>query len=153
MDPGAAGLEQVGGPVPAVGGLEHDLGVGAGLGELERQRDWVVVDADGLQHLARRGHADDHRAAAVQVDPDILFTHGASFVVAGVNGPSVQHPGAVTGSGGPAPSWHQTVKSGSEDLSLGLKAALRRSPAALRRGDRVMCRQCVVEWSDVNLGQ
>jgi hypothetical protein len=51
-------------------------GLEAGLGQLQRQRDRVVVDADGLQHLARRGHAHDHRAAAVQVDPDVLFTHG-----------------------------------------------------------------------------
>jgi hypothetical protein len=67
---------QVGGPVPAVGGLQHDLGVGAGLGQLQRQRNWVVVDPDGLQHLAVGRHAHDHRAAAVQVDPDVLFTHG-----------------------------------------------------------------------------
>ena len=107
MDPGAACLEQVGGPVPAIGRLEHDLGIGAGLGQLQRQRHRVVVDPDGLQHLTVGGHAHDDRAAAVQVDPDVLFTHGASLVVAGVNAPECSALGFVTGSGGPAPSWHQ----------------------------------------------
>src|SRR4029450_13301091 len=50
-----------------------------------------MVAPDGVQYLTRRGHTHDHRAASVQVDPDVLFTHGASLVVAGVNGPSVQH--------------------------------------------------------------
>jgi len=31
---------------------------------------------DGLQHLALARHAHDDRAAAVQVDPDVLSTQG-----------------------------------------------------------------------------
>ena len=104
MHGSAARLQQVGGPVPAVGGLEHDLGVGAGLGEFQRQRHRVVVDPHGLQHLALAGHAHDDQAAAVQVDPDVLFSHGASLTVAGVNGPSVQH--SVSSRGAEAPLLH-----------------------------------------------
>jgi hypothetical protein len=76
MHPGPARLEEVSGPVPAVGRLEHDLRVRAGLGQLQRQRHRIVVDPDGLQHLTLAGQAHDHRAAAVQVDPDIGLPMG-----------------------------------------------------------------------------
>ena len=69
---GALGLEQVSGPVPAVGRLQDDFGVGAGLGQLQGHRHGVVVDPHALEHLAVAGHADHDRAAAVQVDADIL---------------------------------------------------------------------------------
>jgi hypothetical protein len=48
MHPGPTGLEQISGPIPAVGGLQDHLGIGPGLGQLQRQRHWVVVDADDL---------------------------------------------------------------------------------------------------------
>jgi hypothetical protein len=54
MDPGATRLQQIGSPIPAVGRLEHDLRVGAGLGQLQRQPDRIVGDADDLQHQQRR---------------------------------------------------------------------------------------------------
>jgi hypothetical protein len=121
MDLGAACLEQVGRPVPAVGRLQHDLGVGAGLGQFQRQRHRVVIDADGLQHLPRRGHAHDHRAAAVQVDPDVLFSHGASLAVAGVTPLSVRYLGSSRGA--EAPLLHGiNPEAGREELLYGLKA-------------------------------
>jgi hypothetical protein len=76
MHPGAARLQQVSRPGPAVGRLEHDLRVGAGLGQLQRQPDRVVVDPDGLQHLASgvmRTITERRRCKSI---PTQVFSHG-----------------------------------------------------------------------------
>jgi hypothetical protein len=67
-------LEQVHGPVPAITGLEDDLGVLPGGHDrlLEGQR-VVVVVADHIESLALGTAPDDHAPAAVQVDPDVFF--------------------------------------------------------------------------------
>jgi hypothetical protein len=44
---------------------------------------------DELSNVLEWASARDHRAAAVQVDPDVGFTHGASLAVAGVAPPQV----------------------------------------------------------------
>ena len=66
---GAEVLEQVGGPVPAIGGFEDHVGLGPGngrgLGELEGLAD----EAYGAEHLAVFCHPDDGGAATMQVDP------------------------------------------------------------------------------------
>ncbi|MFL6226771.1 MAG: phosphotransferase family protein, partial [Actinomycetes bacterium] len=62
-------LQQIGGPVPAVGRLQDHLGVGAGLGQLQRQRHRVVVDPDGLQHLVA---SRDQTPALADVDRELL---------------------------------------------------------------------------------
>jgi hypothetical protein len=75
MNRRAAGLQHIGRPIPAVGGLQHHLRVRPGLGHLARQRDRVVVDADLLEHLAVFILPDDHRPSTVQVDAYILRRH------------------------------------------------------------------------------
>nr|WP_257033172.1 hypothetical protein [Streptomyces sp. 1331.2] len=72
VDGGAGGLEHVRGPVPAVGGLQYHVRVGPRLGDLKGQRHGVVVDPDGLQQFALISLPHDNRAAAVQVDTDVL---------------------------------------------------------------------------------
>jgi hypothetical protein len=74
MNLGTGGLQHVDRPVPAVGRLQHHLRVRAGLGQLQPQRDRVVVDADPAQPLPVLGHPHDHTAPAVQIDPDVLAT-------------------------------------------------------------------------------
>ena len=72
-------LDHIGGPVPPVGCFQYHLGVLAGLGQLGRQGDGVVVDADRLERLACLVAAHDHAASPVQVDADILLLlfHGS----------------------------------------------------------------------------
>lgn len=65
--------EHVRGPVPPVGGLEHHLGGFAGSADHLGQRRWVVGDLHRLDRLAVGLTAHDHAAAAVQVDPDVLW--------------------------------------------------------------------------------
>jgi hypothetical protein len=67
-----AGLENVGGPVPAVGGFDHHVRTRAGLGDGRGQCQGVVVDLHGAQLLAVGAHAHDDRSATVQIDADIL---------------------------------------------------------------------------------
>ena len=73
---GAEALEYIGGPVPAIGGLEHQFGLGPGsshgLGELERLAD----EALGAEHLAVLCHPHDGRVASMQVDSDVLSHWG-----------------------------------------------------------------------------
>ena len=72
-------FEHVSGPVPPVGGFEDHLGALTGLGQLGRQGDGVVVDADRVEGLACPVAAHDHAASPVQVDADILLLlfHGS----------------------------------------------------------------------------
>ena len=72
VQPAAALLQHVRGPVPAVASLQDDLRVRAGLGQLQAQRHRIVLDTDHLEFLALRGHPHDHAAAAVQINPDVL---------------------------------------------------------------------------------
>jgi hypothetical protein len=87
MHLGARVGQHVGRPVPAVGGLQHDLRVLAGLGDLGRQRHRIVVDARAAQPVAVLGHPHQHRPAPVQIDTHdlpsvVLCLHGgASFTV------------------------------------------------------------------------
>lgn len=67
------GLEQIGRPIPAVTRLQGHLGVGACLGHGHGQRHRVVVDLRDVEDLTGVVHPDDHRPAAMQVDPDILL--------------------------------------------------------------------------------
>jgi hypothetical protein len=60
VDTRAAGLQRVGSPVPAVGGFQHDVRVGAGLFDLTGQGDGVVVDTDVFYDLTGLGHAHDY---------------------------------------------------------------------------------------------
>ena len=73
VDRGAALLEDVSRPVPAIGGLEDHLRVLSGLGQLDGQGLGVVVDADRLEGLARLSSPDDDAASSVQIDADILL--------------------------------------------------------------------------------
>ena len=72
MDPASAGLDDIGGPVPTVGGLDDHLGVLAGLGQLGGQGLWVIVDPNGVEGLAGLVAPNDDAAASVQIDADIL---------------------------------------------------------------------------------
>ncbi len=72
MHRGPALFDHVGRPVPPIGRFQYHLGVLAGLGQLGRQGDGVVVDADRVERLACLVAAHDHAAPPVQVDADIL---------------------------------------------------------------------------------
>lgn len=72
VDGGPEVLEDVDGPVPAVGRLEDHLGVLAGLGHLGGQGDGVVVDVHGGEVLAGLVGAHDHAPVPVQVDAEVL---------------------------------------------------------------------------------
>ena len=76
---GPALFEHVSGPVPPIGRFEYHLGVLTGLGQLGRQGDRVVVDADRVERLTCLVAAHDHAASPVQVDADILclLFHGS----------------------------------------------------------------------------
>ena len=65
MNRGAALLEDVSRPVPAVRGLKDHLRVFSGLGQLGGERLTVVVDADRLEGLARLGAPDDDAAPSM----------------------------------------------------------------------------------------
>jgi hypothetical protein len=73
MDPGAVLGQDVGGPVPAVGRLQDDLGRLAPRGDLGRQLERIRVDAHHRSDpLTGRRHAHDHATPLVQVDADVL---------------------------------------------------------------------------------
>ena len=102
---GAELLEQIGGPVPAIGGFEDHLGLGPGgghgLGELEGLAD----EALGAEHLAVFCHPNDGGAATMQVDSDVLSHRGLLLF----RGFLLQDRACsdLTRGGGPAPSSHQ----------------------------------------------
>ena len=75
VHPMAIGLEQIHRPIPAVGRLDHHLGVPAGVGNRQRQRDRIVGDPHTRHPLALARHRVDHRAAAMQVDADVTSFH------------------------------------------------------------------------------
>src|SRR3954454_22399810 len=62
---------------------EHHLRMPGRPGQLQPERDRVVVDTDPAQLFAVRGHPHDHTAAPVQIDPDVL----AAVVVLDSQGP------------------------------------------------------------------
>ena len=66
-------LEGVHGPVPAVGRLEHHLGVLTGACHHAVEPVDVVEDLGGLQHLTGLGGPDNHTPAAMQIDTDELL--------------------------------------------------------------------------------
>ena len=75
VDMGAEVFQDVGRPVPAVGGFEDHFGLGSGgrhgLGELEG----LAQDLLDAEDLAVFGHPVDGGAATVQVDSDVLSFH------------------------------------------------------------------------------
>ena len=93
VHPGAGLGEHVGGPVPAVGGLEHHLRLDTGLSDLASQRQRVVHDPPGLQVLAGLGLAHDHRPSPVQINPDelpaVILIHQGPPSTSGLRSPSI----------------------------------------------------------------
>jgi hypothetical protein len=75
MQPEPGSLEQVHGPVPAVGRLDHHLGIRTRLAHHLEQRHRVVGDSHAVELLAVAVHRVDHRAATVQVDTDVRSLH------------------------------------------------------------------------------
>jgi hypothetical protein len=57
----STGLQQVNGPIPAVGCFEHHFGVTSGLLELQSQGDRIVDDPHRRQLLSGFGLTHDHR--------------------------------------------------------------------------------------------
>ena len=76
---GPALLDHISRPVPAIGRFEDHFWMLAGLGQLGRQGDGVVVDADRLERLTRLVPPHNHAAPPVQVDADVLLLlfHGS----------------------------------------------------------------------------
>ena len=72
MHPRSTGLQHIDRPIPAVGGFQHHLGIGAGLLELQSQRDRIVDDPHRRELLTGFGLAHDHRPPPMQIDPDEL---------------------------------------------------------------------------------
>jgi hypothetical protein len=79
VDGGPELLEQVHQPVVAVGRLQNHLGVRPSRLDGTRHFERLVRHPHGGQVLTLTVHPDDDRAAAVQVDADILsFRHVGS---------------------------------------------------------------------------
>ena len=70
-------LEDVGRPVPAIGGLENHLGFGPGGCDGLRELEGLAQDLFDAEGLSVLGHPMDRRAATMQVDSDVL-SHRAS---------------------------------------------------------------------------
>jgi len=62
-------------PIPAVGGLQHDLRGLAGPGHHLAQPVDPVHDAHAFQHVTAFRGANDHRPSTVQIDTHELLTH------------------------------------------------------------------------------
>jgi hypothetical protein len=69
----SVGLQHIDRPVPPVRCLKHHLGVGAGVLDLQSQRDRVVDDPYRRELLTGLGLAHDHRPLPMQIDPDELL--------------------------------------------------------------------------------
>jgi len=107
MQLAALGLEQLGQPLPPVGGLEREPVVVAQLAEQLAEALGVVDQPPRQQLLAALVNHRDMRALAMQVNPDVHHAW-ASF------GPGTQRaPGGIArrapGRWRPAHSWHQVV--------------------------------------------
>ena len=102
---GAEVLEKISGPVPAVGGLEHDFGLGPGRGHGLGELEGLADEAFGAEHLAVFCHPNDGRAATMQVDSDVLSHRGLLLF----RGFLLQDRACsdLTRGGGPAPSSHR----------------------------------------------
>jgi hypothetical protein len=102
---GAELVEQIGGPVPAIGGFEDHLGLGPGGGHGLGEFEGLAHDALCAEHLAVVCHPDDGCAASMQVDSDVLSHRGLLLF----RGFYLQDRACsdLTRGGGPAPSSHQ----------------------------------------------
>ncbi len=76
MHVGAELLENIGGPIPAIGGFEHHLGLGPGGGHGLGEFEGLANEAFGAEHLAVLCHPDDGGAASMQVYSDVLSHRG-----------------------------------------------------------------------------
>jgi hypothetical protein len=68
VDVGAGRLQRIHRPVPAVGGLEHHLGILTGSRHHAVQPVHIIEDLRALQNLTRLGGPNHHTPAAVQVN-------------------------------------------------------------------------------------
>ena len=75
MDLVAHLFEEIGGPVPAIGGLDDDVAAHRGGADLLGEMARFVVDPDRVDLLPGLVHAVDDRPSAVQVDAHILLCH------------------------------------------------------------------------------
>jgi len=75
VQPGATILDDVGGPVVAIGRLHHHFGISAGLGDLCRQGKWFVVDSSGADHVTISTLSHDDTPAPMQINTDVLSLH------------------------------------------------------------------------------
>jgi len=90
MHGGPEFLEDVGGPVPAIGGLEDDLRRLACFGHDLSQLEGLAHDLPTGEHLAVSGHPDNRGGPAVQVDSHVLSLHrGLPCRGLGVRTPSI----------------------------------------------------------------
>ena len=62
---GAEVLENIGRPVPAIGGFEDHLGLGPGRGHGLGEFEGLTDEAFGAEHLAVFSHSNDGRAASM----------------------------------------------------------------------------------------
>ena len=62
---GAEVLENIGRPVPAIGGFEDHLGLGPGSGHGLGEFEGLTDEAFGAEHLAVFSHSNDGRAASM----------------------------------------------------------------------------------------
>jgi hypothetical protein len=72
MHPGTHLLQRIDGPIPAVGRLQHYLGILTGPSHHAGEPVDVIEDLNRLQHLTGLRSPDDHTPTAMQIDTDEL---------------------------------------------------------------------------------
>ena len=124
---GAVRLQEVDDPVPAVGCLDHHLGVGARSRDRGGNGERIVADALGRELVAVCIESHDHRPATMEVDTDVLSIHRGLllFERCWCENPESPTTRSFTGSGGPAPSSHQFWRSGDRAMLVSLRSAYR----------------------------
>jgi len=75
MDIGAELFEEIGRPIPAVGGLQYHLRLGSGLGHRFCEFERLTRDAHTAEHPPVIRHPVNGRAATVQIDSNVLSLH------------------------------------------------------------------------------
>ena len=91
------------GPIPPIGGLEHNLGCFSCLRHRLGELEWLARDAVTAEHLSVLGHPIDRRAAAVQINfrRTVAPVQGPPLSRVGCRTPSITRLGSTGGAEAP----------------------------------------------------